>query len=333
MTTKKCLAVLIVMVVFGAKIFSQEEKTAQVSFIYPISTSGTNSTNYSNKLSFNTIAGINGGVNGFELGSVLNINKGAVIGLQIAGVSNLTNNNSKGTIISGVANKTNNDSKGTMISGVVNSSESHQGLQLSALNIVKERLKGIQLGAINIAKEVKGTQLGLINIANNGDEIVPIGIINAIKGGYYALELSTNELLFSNITFKMGVEKFHTLLRGGIGSYNGESVLGVGMGFGSIIPIKNNHKLNIELICDDIMYDYKMEGINLLNQLNIHYQYQITNFLAVKAGPGIRSYVTDQKVNGEFNTLDIPYTILESTGDKIKTSSWVGFNAGVIISL
>jgi hypothetical protein len=133
----------------------------------------------------------------------------------------------------------------------------------------------------------------------------------------------------------MGIEKFYTIFRAGIGAFNSKNNFSIGMGFGSIIPIKENHKINLELICDNLHYDNNWNGddLNLLNQFNLNYQYQITDCIAVKAGPGIRIYVTDQKMDDEFGTIDIPYTIFESVGSKVKTSGWLGFNAGVVISL
>lgn len=351
MTTTKSLVFLIVAMIFGLKAFAQEEKTerpVQISFIYPIGTNGLNSINYSNKFSLNIIYGLNGGVNdGIELGSVLNINKGNVKGIQLAGVSNLTWGNSNGAIISGVLN-TGSSHEGVQLStinvvsekitgaqmGVINVAKEIKGIQLSTINVASKKMDGAQIGLINLAKVSKGVQVGLINIANNADSIIPFGLINVVKGGYYAFELSTNELLLSNLAFKMGVKKFHTFFRVGVGSFNNKRLFTTGGGFGSIIPIKDNHKLNIELICDRIIYDnnWSDEGLNLLNQLSFAYQYQITDFFAVKAGPSIRNYLTNQKINGEFNTIKVPYTILENTFGEVKSSTWIGFNVGVVIS-
>jgi len=396
MATKKSLLVLIVVMMFGAVTFAQEERIAQVSFVYPIGTGGVDAVDYSNKFSLNIIGGINGGVNGIELGSVFNVNHGDVNGAQLSGVCNLTSGNSNGIILSSVANITQQSSKGimsagvlntskshdgalvsgvanviqessngamisgvlntskshdgvslsgisnvswessngAMISGVVNYSGSHKGLQFSTLNIASKEMSGAQIGVINIASKAKGTQFGLINIASNTDSIIPIGLISVVKGGYFAFELSSNELLLSNLSYKMGVEKFHTIFRAGIGMSGSKENISTRMGFGSIIPIKDNHKLNIEIICDQLVYKNNWEGnLNLLSQLNLNYHYEITDFLSVKAGPSLRNYITDQKINGEFNTFEVPYTIFENTGDIIKTSTWIGFNAGVVISI
>jgi hypothetical protein len=396
MKTKKNLIVLIVVMMFGAMTYAQEERIAQVSFIYPIGTGGVNAVSYSNLFSLNIIGGINGGVNGIELGSVFNVNRGNVNGAQLSGVCNLTSGSSNGLILSGVANVTLQESKGAMTSGVLNTSKSHdgtlitgvanivqdsskgsmvsgvfntskshdgvllsgvsnviressngaiisgvlnysgshKGLQLSTINIASKKMDGAQIGVINVSNKSKGTQFGVINIANEADSIIPIGIINVVKGGYFAFELSSNELLLSNLSYKMGVEKFHTIFRVGIGMSKNKEHISTGMGFGSIIKIKDNHKLNIELLCDQLIYNNNWEGnLNLLNQLNLNYQYQISDFLSVKAGPSLRNYVTDQKINGEFNTLQVPYTISETIGETVKTSTWIGFNTAIVISI
>jgi hypothetical protein len=363
----KGLTVLFMTIGFSLQSYAQDEKAGQVTFIYPVGTAGTNSVNYSNKFSLNIIDGVNGGVNGFELGSVANINKGYVHGVQISGVCNYTTGNSDGVIISGAANISQGNlgstglsgvanysggnsngvaisgaaniimekSNGAMIAGAVNYSGSHKGLQLSPFNIAVKKANGSQIGVVNIAGNAKGVQFGVFNICNNPDSIIPFGIFNVVKNGYYAFELSTNELFLSSLSFKMGIEKFYTIFRAGIGAFNSENNFSTGMGFGSIISIKNKHKLNLELICDNLHYDKKWNGdnINLLNQFNLNYQYQINDRLAVKGGPGIKVYVTDQKVNGKFNTIDVPYTIFEDAGRKVKTSGWVGFNAGIVVSL
>ena len=379
MTTKKGLIVLIVALIFGVETFAQEDKkerVGQVSFFYPIGTSGVHSLGYSNRFSFNIIGGINGGVNGFELSSVLNINNGDVDGVQVAGVSNLTLGNSSGAIISGVLNiseshkgfqlSTVNVAYGEMTgmqTGVVNLTKEVKGAQLSTINLTSGEVDGAQIGVVNVAKEVKGVQLstvnlaakemdgaqigvvnvagkskgfqlGVINIANGADSILPVGLVNIVKDGYYGFELSTNELLLSSFSFKMGVEKFHTMFRVGFGSFNDNLLFSKGVGLGTIIPVKDDHKVNVEVICDQIIYDKNWDdNLNLLNQLNINYQYQITDCLAVKAGPSIKTYVTNQKVNNEFDTIDVPYTIFEDTGKKVKTSVWIGFNAGIVLSL
>ena len=336
MKTIKRLSILFFAVLAVINTNAQEKKAVQVAFIYPVGTAGTNSVDYTNNFSFNIIGGLNGGVNGFELGSVANINKGDVNGCQISGVCNMTSGDSKGLIISGVTNLTKNQSKGVEISGVANVSGSHKGLQLSTINFVKDYLSGSQIGIVNYARKGKGVQFGVVNVCSVDDDVLPIGIFSVVKNGYYAFEVSTNELFITSLSYKMGKEKLHSIFRAGIGEHNNESVFSTGFGFGSIIPIKGNHKLNMELICDALHYDWKWgdNKLNLLNQFNLNYQYQVTKHFAIKAGPSLKTFVTNQKENGEFvDVIKIPHTLFEHVGEKYKVAGWLGLNAGIVFSL
>src|SRR5574344_2886256 len=104
MKTIKGLSILFLAALACLNTNAQEKKAVQVSFIYPVGTAGTNSVDYKNNFSFNIIGGLNGGVNGFEFGSVANINQGDVTGCQISGVCNVASGDSKGLLLSGVAN-------------------------------------------------------------------------------------------------------------------------------------------------------------------------------------------------------------------------------------
>ena len=352
MKTIKGLSILFFAVLASLNTSAQEKKTVQVSFIYPVGTAGTNSVDYKNNFSFNIIGGLNGGVNGFEFGSVANINQGDVNGCQISGVCNVTSGNNKGSIISGVCNMASGDSKGLLvsgvanltkgkstgveISGVANVSDSHKGLQLSTINFVKNNLYGSQIGVVNYAKKGKGIQIGVVNVCDADDDVLPIGLFNVVKNGYYAFEVSTNELFITSLSYKMGKEKFHTIFRVGIGERNDKSVFSTGLGFGSIIPIKDKHKLNMELICDALHYNWKWgdNKMNLLNQFNLNYQYQVTKHLGIKVGPSFKTFVTNQKENGEFaSVIKMPHTLFEHSGSKYKVAGWIGFNAGMVFSL
>lgn len=101
----------------------------------------------------------------------------------------------------------------------------------------------------------KGFQLGVVNICNNNDSITPLGIVNIVKGGYYAFELTENDILMTNLSYKMGVEKLHAVFRVGLGRYREKSTFSYGFGLGSIMSVKGNHKINIELVCNNLNYD------------------------------------------------------------------------------
>lgn len=351
--------------VLGISLFAQETRLMQLSLVHPISTGGLHADNYSNIASLNILAGVNGGVEALEIGGLGNINRGNVKGAQVAGLLNYTTGNSNGVIISGLSNITQSnssgvhisglgnltknhssglllggaanistgESKGVAIAGAFNYAATHKGLQLSTINVASEKMTGLQIGVVNVARKAKGVQLGVINICNSNDSILALGLVNIVQEGYYALEFSINELILKNLSFKMGTEQFYTIFRVGLGRYNKSPLLSTGIGFGTIVNIKQKHNINLEVITDQIMYDNKWEGLNTLNHLDLDYLYEINDFVALKAGPTINAYVTNQKVNNEFNTIHVPYTLLEYESSNIKTSLWIGFNVGIVIKL
>ncbi len=313
------------------KVYAQCERKVQFTFFYPFSTSGFGAKNCSYNFSFNTIWGITGGVDGCELASVGNIVKGNVSGTQIAGVFNTTTGSSKGAVISGVANITGENANGAMISGVLNTAQTIKGLQLSTINIASELLDGMQTGVINIAKKGKGLQLGVVNIGKStGDSILPIGLFNIFRDGYYALELSTNEMLFTTISFKMGIEKLYTIFRFGIGFRNDSHFFSSGGGLGAILPINSKSKINIEAICSQF-YENDFKHISdILSQINLDYQYNLTKHWAVKFGPTLNCFVEKKNKTKDNDAVRVPYTIIEGKSDNHITSIWIGANAGLV---
>ncbi len=328
---------------------AQNERKAQFTFFYPIGSSGHNSIDYSYKFSFNTIYGITGGINGFELGSVGNITKGNVNGFQLAGVFNLATQNSSGKIISGVinssqamrgfglsgvANIAREDANGAMISGVINHSKTMKGLQLSTINMASEHLNGTQIGVVNFTKKGKGFQLGVVNVGeNNGDSILPLGVLNIYKNGYYALELSTDEKLFTTLSYKMGVEKLYTVFRFGVGFRNSTHFFSAGGGLGTFFNIGAKNKINLEVLSTQF-FDEKFKYIDdVLSQVNLSYQYEITDRLALKFGPTFNCFIEDRNKTKKNDAVRVPYSIIEAKSDNHITSLWIGANAGLVIKL
>ncbi len=67
-------------------VIGKESRKVQVTFAYPVGSAGINSRNYANNFSFNILYGLNGGVKGFEFGSLWNHNDGDIIGFQLSGL-------------------------------------------------------------------------------------------------------------------------------------------------------------------------------------------------------------------------------------------------------
>lgn len=200
----------------------KEQKTIhpiQISLAYPIGTAGVESPRYSNRLSLNVIYGINGGVNGLEMGSFLNIDDGDVRGAQLSGTLNINSESADGLLMAGFANFTMKDvygvqmagaanysgfTKGWMISGAINKSAELQGVQIASVVNQAEEVDGVQLsGLMNIAATVKGIQIApILNIADTSDYC--IGLINLVKSGEQLLSVSVDETNTMLLSFRSG---------------------------------------------------------------------------------------------------------------------------------
>lgn len=199
-----------------------KNRYAQLSFVTPVGSNGTEGNKYYHHFSVNMIQGYNGAVQGLEVGGVLNADKGYVIGGQFAGVGNVIGgdltgiqgagvfNFAKSTLgmqYSGVANYSRSGMKGMQGAGIANyaggqadgmqaagiiniaSGTKYSGKLMQAAGVINiatsNDLIGIQAsGVVNVANNIKGAQIGLINLAKNvtGTQIGLINIADTIDG-------------------------------------------------------------------------------------------------------------------------------------------------------
>lgn len=338
---KKLKLVSILIMLVSIQLVAQENdslktRKAQVTFAYPIGSGGTSSMEYSNNFSFNILYGLNGGVNGAEIGSIFNYNKGLVKGFQLAGVANINTGYSKGFLLSGVSNICMDSTNGLFISGVLNYTKKNaQGFQLATANIAVNEFKGFQLGVFNYAKKNKGVQLGVFNYLSDGEEALPIGIFSIVKNGHYELELTGGEVIYSNLNYKMGVERFYTIFKAGYTSYKNNPVYSFGLGFGGNISVSEKQKISIDLSYNQIVHNNNWDSgkLNILNKADFNYKYSVSKKISLLIGPSFNFYVTEEKVDGEYGTLNIPYTIYTNEGTSSKLFMWLGINAGLSLKL
>lgn len=167
---------------------SIRSRPGQVTVFYPLGTNGKESPTYSNKVSFNVFAGYNGGVEGFELGSFVNVVKDDVKGCQIAGITNINGGNVKAAQIAGIANVTGNNASGVQTAGIVNlTRKSSKGAQLAGIaNIAGDTSATTQVGGIvNYCHGSNlGGQFGGITNLTYGNLVGPQvgGITNLVYG-------------------------------------------------------------------------------------------------------------------------------------------------------
>lgn len=304
---------------------------AQVSFFYPVGSNGVKSYEKSNHFSLNIIYGVNGGVKGTEVGSVCNINKGNVAGVQVAGAANVNKGNSSGSIVAGVSNINSGSFAGSMIAGVLNFANlKSKGVQVATINLVTDSLQGAQIGVINYAKQLKGVQVGVLNLGGSCDDCIPIGLINIFKNGFHAFEITTGELIYANLQYKVGVEKFYNIFKVGLFPFQDKMHFTYGFGFGSFFKLNDRHGFSADLTSNAILFDGKWESdLNLLNKMDLNYRLNLSNHVSFVAGPTFNVYLTKEIIDGQYGTIDIPYSLYDHQWRRGKLSGWIGFNAGI----
>ncbi|QNR25980.1 hypothetical protein [Croceimicrobium hydrocarbonivorans] len=364
---KKQFLALILGLSFSGMVQAQSDAKAQVSFVYPLGSSGIHSLSEVHNFSFNILVGLNGGLNGFELGSLLNYNNADVQGFQMAGLSNINMGNlngfqsaglfnlnlgSSGAVIAGLGNlnlgrveginmaglfNMASESQGIAIAGLSNLNlQKFQGIQMSGILNLAKHMEGFQIGMINRSrslgsKENTGFQLGLVNIVDSASEGYSLGLINIINKGYYAFELSSTEMLYSNLQFKMGVEKLYSFVSLGYGSFDQENTLGLGLGLGSLYNWNEKHGTALEFGFQHLRNDFDgPDNYAFWTSARLNYQYHLTEVWSLSGGLSFNHYRSDEFDEAHFARVNSALELNSSVGPEAQQKAWIGFNLGII---
>lgn len=147
----------------------KKEIPVQISFVPPLSTNGPDNKYITNNLSFNVLSGYSGGVNGAEVGGLLNMIRGNVEGAQVAGLGNLVKGRMDGAQVAGLFNIQQEAMEGVQVAGLLNLSGSTQteAVQVAGfMNLINGDLDGAQTaGFLNLNKgSLHGVQVaGFMN--------------------------------------------------------------------------------------------------------------------------------------------------------------------------
>ena len=162
-----------------------DRRLAQISVFSSVGTNLDKSEDLTNHVSVNLLWGTNGGVEGVEIGGLVNTVTQDVKGLQIAGLGNKVAGNTIGTQAAGMFNVGKGAVKGLQAAGLFNVggatdavqsaglfniSKDFSGVQMSGFfNIAKGKSEGVQLASLfNYSREKTGSQLStLFNIGGD----------------------------------------------------------------------------------------------------------------------------------------------------------------------
>lgn len=266
MKTEKGILFIAIFMVNGI-LFCQESTyrhfPVNVSFVYPIGIHASRSVEYIYDLSFNALTGYNGGINGFELGGLLNMNHGNISGCQISGLGNITHESVDGLQIAGLFNFADNldglqisgifskcyEADGMQISGIINLSNSSEASIAGIANINTGLQNGVQIAGIyNQTKMLNGLQIGLINVADTINRGVCLGLLNLIKKGSYS-EWAVTVADYQNIGFsyKLGTKNLYTIYTAGMNLIK-DRLWVAGLGLGQINKVNTVFSIQPEIV-------------------------------------------------------------------------------------
>jgi len=218
----------------------------QLTFITPLGTNGIESHKMVNKVSLNILGGVARGVDGLELGGMVNVDLDHVKGVQAAGFSNVVMKDVKGLQLAGFANYSGGNFKGGAFSGFANVNlKNLKGGQFAGFsNFNKDSLEGGQFsGFCNVnTGYLKGGQFsGYVNYNHRnlkGGQIAGFG--NITTGNVEGAQLSG----FVNYAKKVkGLQ---------LGFINiADSVDGASIGFLNLVK-KGLHQ--VEISADELFY-------------------------------------------------------------------------------
>ncbi len=258
---------------------------------------------------------------GPQFGGVFNTSTKDQATAQLAGVYNLVGRNMKGFQGSGVFNVTGKNVKGTQLAGV--------------FNIAGKKVEGAQIaGVFNFAPGVKGTQIGLINITDSIKGI-PIGLMSFVGKGYHKLEVSSDEIFYTNLAFRTGVRQFYNIFTAGAkpASYKLDQTFWTfGYGIGTAPRLTRKLFLNIDVTANQIVYGNTIEATNLLNKLYLGFDYQAFKKMSLTFGTTLNGYITKNTVDtyqplfSDFQP-DVFHSGTLGAGHNMKM--WIGAKIGV----
>ena len=255
----------------------------------------------------------------WQLGSFANVTTGAVDGAQVAGFANYSQGNTIGQA-SGFANVNTGDLKGFQIAGFSN------------VNFGK--VQGVQIaGFANYTKVLNGVQIAPFNYVDSLEKGIPIGFFTIVKNGYRAIEISGNETLYGIASFKTGTKRFYNIISVGA-SYKNDMVLwGFGYGIGTLMQLKKDWDIAVELLSYQINEDeWFTEALNLNNKLLITTSKKVSENLNVFGGISWNVNVSEtiDHDGNAFNSNITPWNVFDETyGNDTNIKMYPGFTLGV----
>lgn len=239
---------------------------------------------------------VGGNVSGVQAAGYVNLNRGKFDGVQIVGSVNANLSEVRGPQFAGLINVNGGESQGAMFAGLGNVQiHNYKGAQFAGLfNVSTHRVNGSQFaGILNFAGSVHGSQLALLNLADSVHG-VPIGLLSLVRTGYHKIELSADEIFYTNLSFRTGVRQFYNILSVGMKPDNFENVFWtVGYGIGTAPKITKWMDLNFDLTANQVSQGPFTPALNLLNKFYMGLDFHVAKKFSITTGITLNGYLTE----------------------------------------
>jgi hypothetical protein len=309
------------------------------------------------KMKFLQMAGIinmnRDSVDGYQLAGMINLNGNSASKFSVAGLLNLTYRDSRGIHLAGIGNGTIGKQEGPHIAGLFNFATRDvypvqlagltnftignvRGAQVSGLlNFTAKEISGAQVsGLLNYATRVKGSQVGLVNITDSIHGI-PFGFLSFVLKGYHKIEISADEIFYTNVALRTGVRQFYNILTVGAkpNTFKQEETFWTfGYGIGTAPKLSRTLSLNIDLTANQVVYGKSIEAINMINKVYLGLEVQAFRYVGVTFGVTLNGYITDTTYD-KYQPLFTDYTphiITDKTySNDINMKMWWGGKIGL----
>jgi hypothetical protein len=315
-----------------------------------------------NNFSFNILSGYAAGLEGLEIGGLVNLELDYVKGVQIGGLTNVVLKKANGAQFGGILNYAGKESKVAQFGGIANIVTGYQkgaqfggilnynhglkgfqaggianitignvhGSQVGGIANVANEINGLQLsGIVNIAKRVKGAQISLINIADTVDG-VSIGFLTFVRKGYHKVDISANESIYANAAFKTGTNRFYNIFSVGFRPAD-SSIWSFGYGIGTELNSDGKMPVSLDLSTNSLHRIARFGNqLDMLHRLDVTFARKLSENATLFAGPSFNVFIFNYWDAGDAKPIDIaPYTLSDDSFKKTRIQTWVGLKAGV----
>jgi hypothetical protein len=297
-------------------------------------------------------------VNGTQLAGLMNINGRSSNGLQAAGLMNINEKNFSGLQATGLMNIS-ATCKGTSVAGLMNITSSLKGAELAGLANVNDTLTGVAAaglfnvteygrktvqvaglfnsshsgtaalqvaGLFNSADVVSGVQLSFLNFADSASG-VPLGFLSFVKKGIHQLEISGDEIFYTNLSLRTGVNRFYNIVSLGMRPGKANNYWQIGYGIGTSFKLNKSLRSDITISGHHVTNGAFYFAASEIYKAYWGLEYRLGKKFSVAAGPTFNLYITDALLPdyvSVYQQLVPAPSFSETNAEDYNVKGWVG---------